>query len=154
MQMEGAGRGRRDSEPRKSGGTPYKNYWGPFPGRTAKAPETAAAPGSSERGGGRRGAASAPVGARRAAQAAALQVGSLPLPCSTAWPGSGGIFLPPPFFFFFLVLLNILNRCVLSSFPLAEAVGTVRRCGVAAGGAELRRWVSAAADRSLFLLFC
>ncbi|OPJ73353.1 hypothetical protein AV530_005726 [Patagioenas fasciata monilis] len=73
MQMEGAGRGRRDSEPRKSGGTPYKNYWGPFPGRTVKAPETAAAPGSSERGGGRRGGASAPVGARRAAQAAALQ---------------------------------------------------------------------------------
>ncbi|CAM9910768.1 unnamed protein product [Bubo scandiacus] len=57
MQMEGAGRGRRDSEPRKSGETPYKNYWGPFPGRTTKAPETAAARGGGERGGAaRRGA--------------------------------------------------------------------------------------------------
>lgn len=94
MQIQGAGRGRRDSEPRKRGETPYKNYWRPFSARTTKAPETAAACGGSERGGllggagrplRRRGAASAPAGARRAAQAAVLQVGHLPLCCSTTW---------------------------------------------------------------------
>lgn len=97
MQMEGAGRGRRDSEPRKSGETPYKNYWGPFPGRTTKAPETAAARGGNERGTRRRGAASAPAGERKAAQATALQVGRLPVTCSTAclWRA----YPPPPFFF-------------------------------------------------------
>lgn len=109
MQIEGAGRGRCDSEPRKRGETPYKNYWGPFPARTTKAPETAAACGGSERGGllggagrplRRRGAASAPAGARRAVQAAALQVGHLPLSCSTTW--LRGAFSPPTPHFMYL----------------------------------------------------
>lgn len=109
MQIEGAGRGRCDSEPRKRGETPYKNYWGPFPARTTKAPETAAACGGSERGGllggagrplRRRGAASAPAAARRAAQAAALQVGHLPLSCSTIW--LRGAFSPPTPHFMYL----------------------------------------------------
>lgn len=117
MQIQGAGRGRRDSEPRKRGETPYKNYWGPFPARTTKAPETAAACGGSERGGllggagrplRRRWAASVPAGARRAAQAAALQVGHLPLSCSTAW--LRGAFSPPPpppsSFIYFLNLIS------------------------------------------------
>lgn len=152
MQIQGAGRGRRDSEPRKRGETPYKNYWGPFPARTTKAPESAAACGGSERGGllggagrplCRRGAASAPAGSRRAAQAAALQVGHLPLSCSTTW--LRGAFSPPtPHLIYLFIYFNLISRC----FPRFPAKRDGHR------GAELGRRVHAAADRWLFLLFC